>query len=226
MKILACIIGLLPCLVFGADTVLCVPENPTAADAIKFRLFTEDYCCCAQFSSNGAGVSDSTIYLSYTANTLPCTACRCLLPGAWIEFYSTPLKTGTYTIYELKPYYCPPGQTCLAVMPPPVKVGEVTVGPAATTTMQERTRLPLSGFSIINRGGPVFQVGFSLHSESWINVSVYDAQGRLTATLFDNNVSQGNHSLYWNSSGRNGTYLVCLTRNGNLIASRKVILVK
>jgi hypothetical protein len=218
MKILACIMMLLPCLAFGSDTVLCMPEKPTTADTIKFRLFTEDYCCCAQFSSTGAGVSDSAIYLSYTAFILPCKTCICLLPGAWIEFYSTPLKAGTYTIYEMKPYYCPPGQICLAVMPPPLKVGKVTVTSAPTKTIREKTCLPSPGFSTIHRRGSMFQVDFSNPSGSWITISAYMLNGQ---KLFQLSTTSGTHLINLkNASPANGIIVFRVEGEGFSVSRR------
>lgn len=226
MRIFFFILALLPCLAFGGDTILyCVPANPTTADSIKFSLFTEDYCCCAQFSNTSAVVSDSTIYLSYSANNLPCTACMCLLRGASINFYTAPLKAGTYTIYEMKPYYCPPGQICVAVMPPPVKVGEVTVRPAPTKSILESARLPLSGFSIIHRGGSMFEVDFSSHSGSFISISAYRLTGQKILQL---STTVGTHLINLkNASLANGVIVFRVEREGfsavkrvNLIESR------
>jgi hypothetical protein len=61
---------------------------------------------------------------------------------------------------------------------------------------------------------------------SWINVSVYNVHGRIIATPFDNNAASGNHRFYWDIACGNGTYLVCISRNGALMASRKVVVAK
>lgn len=224
MKILACIIGLLPCLVFGADSVYCVPAKPTTADSITFHLYSENYCCCAVYRGNTVSPFDSLIYLDFSIDNSSCATCKCA-GGSWTEFKSGPLKAGTYAIYKAPSIYCPPGTPCPKIAIMPVRVGSVTISQAANV-INGNPPLPFSRLSIRTKGRASFQLDYSLPSRSWINVSAYNAHGRIIATPFDNNAAPGNHRFNWDMTCSNGTYLVCISRNGARMASWKVVVVK
>lgn len=224
MRIFICILTLLPCLAFGADSVYFVPSKPTSADSITFHLHSENLCCCAVYNGNSVSVMDTQINLNFFFDNNPCETCRCFSTGSWTQFKSGPLQAGTYAIYERGSINCPPGTPCPANILG-VLVGRINISPAANV-MLDHSKLSFSHFSIKQNGGSSFQMDFSLPSVSRVKISIFNLQGKIVATPFDNNASRGNHSIYWNASGCNGTYLVRLTQNGIPMACSKVILIK
>ena len=83
-----------------------------------------------------------------------------------------------------------------------------------------------------NPSNPRVTVRYSLAGDAPVTLSVYDVLGRPVRTLADGVGAQGDHTVTWdglNGAGRrcaSGVYLVRLTTDRNVCATRKVVLVK
>ncbi|MBT5956562.1 MAG: tandem-95 repeat protein, partial [Candidatus Marinimicrobia bacterium] len=77
-----------------------------------------------------------------------------------------------------------------------------------------------------NPFNPSTQLSFDIAVEGFVNLSVYDINGRLVEVLKNNEMSVGNHSIEWNAqSYASGIYFVQLVAD-NVSLSQKLILVK
>jgi hypothetical protein len=71
------------------------------------------------------------------------------------------------------------------------------------------------------------EIRFNLSSSARVNVEVHDLMGKLVASLTDENMPVGNHSVPLNASGLNderGIYFVTLKLDGQSVTTRKVSL--
>lgn len=79
-----------------------------------------------------------------------------------------------------------------------------------------------------NPFNPSTIINFSIPSEGFVNIKLYDVLGKEAATLLNGNKSAGNHSLVFNAASKNlssGTYVYSVSYNGNTI-SKKMVLTK
>ena len=77
-----------------------------------------------------------------------------------------------------------------------------------------------------NPFNPSTQISFDIATEGFINLSIYDINGRLVEALKNDVISVGSHSLMWNAqSYASGIYFVHLIAE-NISLSQKLILVK
>ncbi len=77
-----------------------------------------------------------------------------------------------------------------------------------------------------NPFNPSTQISFDIAHEGFINLSIYDINGRLVEVLKNDVISVGSHSLMWNAqSYASGIYFVHLIKD-NMSWSQKLILVK
>jgi hypothetical protein len=82
-----------------------------------------------------------------------------------------------------------------------------------------------------NPFNPNTTIAFGLKSAGFVNLSIYDAAGRLVATLINESRAAGNYTAAWNGKARNGSpaasgvYFYRLTA-GTFIETKKMILLK
>ena len=82
-----------------------------------------------------------------------------------------------------------------------------------------------------NPFNPVTNIEFGIPEESHISILVFDLTGNKILTLFDGNISPGNHSVTWNGTNESGTkmssgvYLYSLT-SGSFTEMKKMIFIK
>jgi len=77
-----------------------------------------------------------------------------------------------------------------------------------------------------NPFNPSTTIGFSLDNAAQVKLNVYDLRGALIATLVNNNIEAGYHSVNFNSNdAAAGVYLYTMTVNGQTY-TRKMVLLK
>jgi hypothetical protein len=77
-----------------------------------------------------------------------------------------------------------------------------------------------------NPFNPTTKIDFSIPSDSHVNLSVYDINGRLISTIVDGPLSAGYHTKMWNASDySSGIYIIKMSASG-FNATHKVVLIK
>ncbi|MCF7809999.1 T9SS type A sorting domain-containing protein [bacterium] len=69
-------------------------------------------------------------------------------------------------------------------------------------------------------------IRFDLPLSSDVSVSILDLNGRSVATLLDNHLNAGNHSLIWNAKDHPAGVYLCRVDAGGVSLTRKLLLVK
>ena len=77
-----------------------------------------------------------------------------------------------------------------------------------------------------NPFNPVTAIPFSLGEESRVTLSVYSITGEKVAILVNDILPAGNHRLTWDATGYASGVYVCRLTAGELVTSRKMLLVK
>ena len=82
-----------------------------------------------------------------------------------------------------------------------------------------------------NPFNPSTVINFSIPSDGFVNLNVYDITGRIVATLVEGELSTGYHSVVWNGMSDNGIsvsagiYIYALQTEASSI-TRKMVLMK
>ena len=77
-----------------------------------------------------------------------------------------------------------------------------------------------------NPFNPSTSIDFSLMSDSYVSLKVYNMQGREVATLASGQFASGSHSVTWNANDfSSGIYIVKMV-SGNFVDSQKLMLIK
>ncbi|WP_369685745.1 T9SS type A sorting domain-containing protein [Ignavibacterium album] len=77
-----------------------------------------------------------------------------------------------------------------------------------------------------NPFNPTTTINFQLPENSHVSLKVFDIIGNLIATLVDENIEAGYHSIVWDASGlSSGVYLYSLT-SGSFVSTKKLVLMK
>lgn len=77
-----------------------------------------------------------------------------------------------------------------------------------------------------NPFNPSTKISFALHQRSKVRLEIFDALGRIVATLIDGDLQAGIHESIWNAVNlSSGTYVYRLTTD-NFIRSQKMMLIK
>jgi len=77
-----------------------------------------------------------------------------------------------------------------------------------------------------NPFNPNTTINYSLDSDSFVSINVFDAAGRVVAELVNDNVSAGYHDVAWNASNSaSGVYFLKMV-SGNDVFTNKLMLVK
>jgi len=77
-----------------------------------------------------------------------------------------------------------------------------------------------------NPFNPNTTINYSLDSDSFVSINVFDAAGRVVAELVNDNVSAGYHDVVWNASNSaSGVYFLKMV-SGNDVFTNKLMLVK
>jgi hypothetical protein len=82
------------------------------------------------------------------------------------------------------------------------------------------------GAATPNPFNPTTRIPFELAHESHAAITVYDVQGRPVARLVDQVLPAGEHSAVWNAAGKPSGVYFCRLQAGNVVETRKVILLK
>lgn len=207
----------------GGDSVYTVPAKPTTKDSITYNFLDSDACCCAQFVNPTVSVVDTMVHLSFSVNTAPCQTCRCLaLPGgARCAFKGGPLKAGTYAIYRVQSFYCPPGTVCPMIVILPVRIGAVVVtGPASAE--QAVPKVAQQGKMALTWDRNSILMDYRITQPIRVRVNVFDARGCLATEVYNGDASQGAYRYSWKAP-KAGVYIMSVEINGIQAASRKVI---
>jgi photosystem II stability/assembly factor-like uncharacterized protein len=102
-------------------------------------------------------------------------------------------------------------------------LSEMTTGTDRTHTQPFEFRL---GQNYPNPCNPSTTISFTLPTDSFAQLSVYDVMGRQVAMPLERRLVAGNHSLLWNAGDLpSGLYLYRLT-SGRLIETRRMIVLK
>lgn len=77
-----------------------------------------------------------------------------------------------------------------------------------------------------NPFNPNTTISYSLDSDSFVSINVFDAAGRVVAELVNGNISAGYHDVMWNASNSaSGVYFLKMV-SGNDVFTNKLMLVK
>ena len=69
-------------------------------------------------------------------------------------------------------------------------------------------------------------IGFAIPEDGYVNISVYDLQGRQVAELIDGNKVAGYYKLSWNATSQaSGIYFVRM-QAGTYVSDQKIMLIK
>ncbi len=91
---------------------------------------------------------------------------------------------------------------------------------------------PVFNFNYPNPFNPSTTISFRLPKAAHVTVEVYDVLGKKVATLLDDNVSAGAHSVVWNAKNNNGQalgsglYFYRITVDGKTPIMRRMLLLK
>lgn len=77
-----------------------------------------------------------------------------------------------------------------------------------------------------NPFNPVTEISFSIPQQEFVNLSIYDINGRLIEALINNNLTQGSHSIRWNASSFPSGIYFCKIKAGSFSSVSKMILAK
>jgi flagellar hook assembly protein FlgD len=79
--------------------------------------------------------------------------------------------------------------------------------------------------NIPNPFNPMTTIGYELLSDSDVELSIYDMNGKKIITLVNDHISAGNHKINWDASGySSGVYLYRLNARGIVITKKMVLL--
>jgi len=100
--------------------------------------------------------------------------------------------------------------------------------PCPPTAVAENSRVETPGV-VTARPNPFTgstEISFALKTDGKVNLSVFDASGRLVATLVNGNLSAGSHTVVWNAENvASGIYFYKLVTN-NVNITKKLVLLK
>jgi hypothetical protein len=77
-----------------------------------------------------------------------------------------------------------------------------------------------------NPFSPKTTIDFTLASDSRVELSIYNAQGKMVKRLVKGKLLRGNHSYKWNAKGLSSGHYFYRLRVGELVSTRKMVLVK
>lgn len=78
-----------------------------------------------------------------------------------------------------------------------------------------------------NPFNPVTKINYTLRTEAFISLKVYDVSGKEIASIIDNYRNPGSYSIYWDASGySSGVYYYKLTANGIAVETKRMLLIK
>jgi len=75
------------------------------------------------------------------------------------------------------------------------------------------------------------RIRFTIKESTRINLTIYDGRGKKVRTMFDGQLNQGMHQIYWNGSSdgqspvASGIYFLCL-RTGDHLSTRKLVYIR
>jgi hypothetical protein len=77
-----------------------------------------------------------------------------------------------------------------------------------------------------NPFNPVTTISFSLPSESFVSLKIYDALGREVSNLLAEELASGTYSLRWNAAGFASGVYFCRLEAGSFVADRKLVVLR
>jgi len=78
-----------------------------------------------------------------------------------------------------------------------------------------------------NPFNPLTSIGFELPEDSRIKLTIYDVTGRQVEVIAESYYPAGRYKVIWNAGGYpSGVYFYCLEANGNVIDTKRMILLK
>ena len=69
-------------------------------------------------------------------------------------------------------------------------------------------------------------MNFSIPTDSYVSITVYDILGKEVISLVDEHYSIGYHTVTWNASGYSSGIYFVLMRSGEYTKTQKIMLVK
>ena len=206
------------------DSVVVTPASPTTRDSIAFSLFGANLGCGGTVHNDTVIVGDTCIYLSFSYEE--CLACDCISMGQWIPFHSKPLNTGTYGIYKMQNYYCPPGSACPAIATVPVHVGQVTVHTTTAVRSIANAFTPAPQFSWAVRNGAV-AIRYAQPDAREVCAAIYDARGSLLQRISMVEGATGHYFTTWKQgTAQSGTYVVRILSDGTNVFTNRITITR
>ncbi|MGE5315399.1 MAG: T9SS type A sorting domain-containing protein [Acidobacteriota bacterium] len=77
-----------------------------------------------------------------------------------------------------------------------------------------------------NPFNPTTNVQFSLSARQWTTLNVYDVLGCVVATLVDEVMDPGSHTVRWNAGGVPSGVYICRLQAGSFVDTKKLVLVR
>jgi hypothetical protein len=199
-------------------TVTTTPASPTSQDSITYHFYDNAMCCGTQFVNPSVSVSDTQIFLNFSANTAPCAYIDCFVAGAGYDFKGGKLKAGKYAIYKAETYYCTTN-VCPQIVIMPVRIGQVIVTSTGVVDPKQPFVSSADGFTL-------WQTGKTIHLDCsparTSRISVFDARGKTVGILFNGQSRAGKRSFSWTAPAP-GAYFVTMESSGAAAYSRKII---
>lgn len=217
----------------GARTFIddCIFTGHTQGAAIYFAVRGADtrYSCFAMNDSTdvrGPGIPD----VFGSIRTVNANRDSC---DAYFNLFMNPLFDDSATA----PYHLTAGSPCINAGDPSIgrdpdgsllDMGAFFYSPAAVSDRESGGALP-TAFTVAAYPNPfnaVTTIPFELARDGRVSLRIYDLLGREVATLIDDRLSQGMHTVPWNAVREpSGTYLVVLESAG-MRSAQKLLLLK
>ncbi len=103
------------------------------------------------------------------------------------------------------------------------QIAYIQIGAQAVNNNSTITR----GFSLYqnypNPFNPSTKINFSVHKSGFINLSIYDIEGKLITSLVNSNLKYGEYSVEFNSYGYSSGVYFCKLTSGNFSETKKMI---
>jgi len=77
-----------------------------------------------------------------------------------------------------------------------------------------------------NPFNPSTKIQFSLPTQQFVSIRIYDLLGRVVSTLVDEKKEAGSYSVLWNSAGSPSGVYFCTMRSGSFVHTTKMLLLK
>jgi hypothetical protein len=209
----------------------------TVADTVKIWNTNINTSCGAKYSASVTVLKDSIIVTEQDTSSRHAT-CDCFYD---VNVAITGLTPGTFQCVirrvQLKKYQYQKDTTLLAAsfnfsmsgVGTPLHSTKIQTGDCHQVPLSAIESVAPSGFTLLtsypNPFNPIATIRYSIPQNSPVRLDVFDAVGRLVATLVDEKKMAGEYHVQFDGNGlASGTYLCRLNAGTNMLTSKIVLL--